>query len=122
MGRWMSKSNKVFNDWNEVKITIKDLEQKLYDSEADWIKMRDIADETQRKLDEGDNEIANYRYTIKKLIEGNEFKCNQLAESQATLREAIEVISKIAHDRTPPWDKLDAQCLCLNFLAKIEGK
>lgn len=29
-----------------------DLEQKLADSEADWIKMRDIAEETQRKLEE----------------------------------------------------------------------
>ena len=29
-----------------------ELEQKLADSEADWIKMRDIAEETQRKLDQ----------------------------------------------------------------------
>lgn len=32
--------------------TIKELEQKLSDSEAEMAKMRDIAEETQRKLDE----------------------------------------------------------------------
>lgn len=31
---------------------ITELEQKLSDSEADWLKMREIAEETQRKLDE----------------------------------------------------------------------
>jgi len=38
----------------------KELEQKLSDSEADWLKMRDIAEETQRKLDEAIEVIRFY--------------------------------------------------------------
>ena len=40
------------DDWIEACGEIDDLKQKLSDSEADWIKMRDIAEETQRKLDQ----------------------------------------------------------------------
>ena len=39
---------------------ITELEQKLSDSEADWLKMRDIAEETQRKLDEAIEVIRFY--------------------------------------------------------------
>src|SRR5574343_1878154 len=47
-----SEADENLKSANYLKERVKQLEQKLSDSEADWLKMREIAEETQRKLDE----------------------------------------------------------------------
>lgn len=46
---WRTFSIEATGKWY-TEDSYKELEQKLSDSEADWIKMREIAEETQRKL------------------------------------------------------------------------
>lgn len=112
---------------------IKELEQKLSDSEADWIKMRDIAEETQRKMDEALKQIENQAENIKWILSG------------AFAREAIEVIRFYGDERNwatecftndddiewlpnnknsdDLWENVDSHGgkKARDFLAKIEG-
>ena len=115
-----------------------ELEQKLADSEADWLKMRDIAQETQRKLDESERVNALQKKVILDLKElpvalHNIELEKQIAESQATLRDAVEVIrfyGKSEHwklnrnNHAPLFSKCEDDLgeKARDFLAKIEGK
>ena len=141
-----SEADEDLKSVNYLKERVKDLEQKLSDSESDWLKMREIAEETQRKLEEGerrnsslieeakkelstkDKRIAYLESECSRLFEPtkkfwNDENEKKLAESQATLREAIEVIKTLLEihgeaEVNEPWELARSR----DFLAKIKGK
>lgn len=89
--------------FDEVGKKIKKLEQKLADSEADWIKMRDIAEETQRKLDEAIEVLRSIAFVDEPDADKPEYWMNP---------DLNKLPQTLAFDTF----------LARDFLAKIEGK